>query len=295
MKAFVLAWRISRFLPVTVIRLIAGLAGYLAWLLRADAVVRLEANLHRVTGLEGRAMRRLSRRAMSSAARYYAEALELPRVSGETIDARVRMVDSTGASAAITDDARVIIALSHSGNWDLIGAYASRHLAKVTAVAEVLKPRKAFEEFVAYREKLGMRILGHEGSATFRELIRITKTHGGVIALVADRDISGAGIPVTMWGHGVKVAAGPAALAIATDSQLVPLMVHYERLRGAARRKARSRWGSVMVFGPMITVPDGARREHVGEMTQAWVSFMADQIARHPEDWHMLQRFGWVS
>src|SRR5690606_10374140 len=128
-----------------------------------------------------------------------------------------------------------------------------RNLATVRTVAEVLEPRKVFDEFVAFREALGMTVLGHEGSSTFRQLIRIAKNDGGVIALLADRDLSGDGVQVEMWGHRVRVAPGPAALALATDTDLYPLSAHYERLHGARRRAARSKWGSVMVFGPKVT------------------------------------------
>jgi KDO2-lipid IV(A) lauroyltransferase len=232
---------------------------------------------------------------MASAARYYAELFELPRMSREVIDARARTVDMDGARELIERDGRIITALSHSGNWDLTGAFACRHLAAGTAVAEVLEPRAAFEQFVAIREGLGMTILGSEGSSTFRRLITMTRDKGGVIALVADRDMSGSGVPVQMWGHGAKVAAGPAALAVATRTAVVPVMVHYERLSGQRRRRARSRWGIVLTFGTPIEVRADAGREQVGEITARWVEFMEAQIAAHPEDWHMLQRFGWTS
>jgi KDO2-lipid IV(A) lauroyltransferase len=232
---------------------------------------------------------------MGSAARYYAEILELPRVSGDTIDARVRFANPEAVREALRTHGHTVVALSHSGNWDLIGAYACRHLAPVTSVAEILRPRSVFDEFVAFREKLGMTIVGHEGSTTFRELIRLAKSQGGVIALVADRDMSGSGLPVTMWGHEVKVAAGPAALAVSTSSTLFGVMIHYERLRGARRRQARSRWGIVATFSEPILAPEGSTRDQVTSMTDSWVGFIEDAIAQHPQDWHMLQRFGWVS
>lgn len=295
MTGLVLALKVVRWLPLWVIRGIAATLAWVAWLARAKAARRLEGNLERVTGLEGRRLRALTRRGMASAARYYAELFELPRLSGKAIDARVRAVDDHIPRAVLERDGRMIAALSHSGNWDLTGAWSCRNLASVTAVAEVLEPRAAFEEFVRLREDLGMTILGHEGSQTFRHLIRATRDSGGVIALVADRDLSGTGIEATMWGHGVRVAPGPASLAVATGSTLVPAMVHYERLTGRRRRMARSRWGIVITFGPALAPPADASRADVSEVTEAWVQFLATQIAAHPEDWHMLQRFGWTS
>ncbi|WP_296667782.1 phosphatidylinositol mannoside acyltransferase [Demequina sp.] len=294
MNGLLLAFRASRYVPVSLIRAGAWTGTMVQWSRRAKPARRLEDNLHRVTGLEGDELRALSRRGMASAARYYAETFELSRLTGPVIDARVRMVNADAVIARIAKDGRIVIALSHSGNWDIVGAYACRHLAPVVSVAEVLKPRELFDEFVALREAVGMRILGHEGGSTFRELIRIARTDGGLLCLVADRDLSGSGVEVEMFGHGVKVAPGPAALAAATGTGLVPVMVHYERLRGRARRAARSKWGIVMTFGEIVEPADAPADDRIGHLTRAWVQFMGEAISRHPEDWHMLQRFGWT-
>ena len=106
--------------------------------------------------------------------------------------------------------------------------------------------------------------------------------------------MTGRGVEVTMWGHGVRVAPGPAALAIAGKSPLLPLMVHYERLRGPRRRAARSKWGTVMSFGPVLDTASYTGEAAVDRLTQEWAAWIADAIAAHPQDWHMLQRFGWI-
>ncbi|WP_062386983.1 phosphatidylinositol mannoside acyltransferase [Demequina iriomotensis] len=294
MNGLLFAFRASRYAPRSLTRALMW-AGFTAqWARHAKPARRLEDNLHRVTGLEGRELRALSRRGMASAARYYAETFELGRMTGATIDARVRVEDPHGAVARIQGDGRAVLALSHSGNWDLVGAYACRHILGVVSVAEVLKPREVFDEFVALREKVGMRILGHEGGSTFRELIRIGKRDGGLICLLADRDLSGTGLEVDMWGHGVKVAPGPAALSAAIGAALIPVHVHYERLHGRGRWAARSRWGVVLRFGAILEPDDAPAESRVEHLTRGWVQFMGEAIEDHPEDWHMLQRFGWT-
>lgn len=294
MNAFLVAWRTSRYLPAPAIRGLAWSGASLAWFLRGKSVTRLEINLHKVTGLEGRALRKLSRRGMISTGAYYAEVLELPRMSGEAIDARVRMENAEVIEGALGEAGVVVAPLSHSGNWDLIGAYGGRNIGHVTSVAEVLKPKEVFDEFVAFREGLGMTIYGHDGSTTFRKLVADAKRKTGILALVADRDLSGSGISVRMWGHDARVAPGPAALAVAAGAPLVPVMIYSEKLTGARRKAAKSRTGKVMVFGPVTRVPDVPKQEAIQSMTESWVAFMSTQIAAHPEDWHMLQRFGWI-
>ena len=48
------------------------------------------------------------------------------------------------------------LALGHIGNWDLAGAWATRAVAPVTTVAERLEPEELFQEFVAFRESIGL-------------------------------------------------------------------------------------------------------------------------------------------
>lgn len=295
MTLFLMAWRASARMPTPVVRGLAASGAWCAWVLRPRPVRRLEDNLHRVTGVQGRPLRRLTRRSLASTARYYAEVMEMPRMTPEMINARVRIEGGDGPRHAIDAGGTFVVALSHSGNWDLTGAYACLNYAPVTSVAEILEPREVFDQFVALREQVGMTILGHEGSGTFRALISRARSQGGVLALVADRDMSGSGIEVQMWDRGVRVAPGPAALALATGAPLFSLMVRYERLTGQRRRLARSRWGIVLEFSPEISVPDGDKTARVAAMTQAWADWMAAGIARTPEDWHMMQPMAWTS
>ncbi|WP_297084531.1 phosphatidylinositol mannoside acyltransferase [uncultured Demequina sp.] len=294
MNAFLTAWRVAPRVPLPVLRGACSAFAWAAWARQGRVAKRLEDNLHRVTGFEGRRLRRLSRRAFASTARYYSEVFEMERMTPEQFDARLRIEDITVAHGALNSGSAAVGVLSHSGNWDIVGGYAARHIIPVVAVAEILKPRQVFDEFVAMRESVGMTILGHEGGATFRKLLRIAAGERALLCLVADRDISGSGIEVDMWGQRVKVAPGPAAVCGATGVPLVPIMSYYERLHGARRRAAGSKWGVVLQFGEPLDPADFPKETRVQELSQAWATWMAARIKERPQDWHMLQRFGWV-
>ena len=295
MNSLLVAMRVARYTPRSVMRTGAWVGANVGYLRNTKARRRLEGNLALVTGLDGKPLARLTRRGMVSAGRYYAEVLELPRMTPAQIRARVRMENEDRPLSCIDDHNGAVVVLSHSGNWDLVGAKSVLELGPVSAVAEVLKPPEVFTQFVALRERVGIRIYGHSDSGTFRGLLREAgSAEKRLLALVADRDMTGRGVEVTMWGHGVRVAPGPAALAIAGKSPLLPLMVHYERLRGPRRRAARSKWGTVMSFGPVLDTANYTGEAAVDRLTQEWAAWIADAIAKHPEDWHMLQRFGWI-
>lgn len=287
------AWKYAGKVPGPVLRGAAQLAADVTWLRHGEGVRRLEKNLGRVRpDLDRRALRRLSREGMRSYMRYFTEAFALVGVSREQVDARVRGVHDERARPYLDADKPIIMALGHVGNWDLAGAWATRHLAPVTTVAERLKPEELFQEFVAFRESIGLRIIPLSGGGdVFRDLMRAARGPAQLIPLLADRDLTAKGVEVDLFGHRARVAAGPAALAVSTGAPLFPTLVRYERLTGARRRAAGSPWGVTIEFSEPVEVPQGLpRAEQIRVVTQAWVDAVAEGIHRYPQDWHMLQR-----
>lgn len=263
------------------------------WLVRGGGVRQLEANLARIRpDLTPARVRRLSRHGMRSYFRYFREAFQLPRLTPEQIDARVRVIGVEPIREHLSAGRSVVIAVGHVGNWDLAGAWFARHVGPVTTVAERLEPAEMFEEFLRLREGVGLRIVPFEtDGSTFRILVREAHAGGKVIPLLADRDLGASGVEVLIAGHPARVAAGPAALAGTGSYPLAPAVITYERLHGDRRRRAGSRWGIVIDFLPAIVPPTAVTRgEAVAAMTQGWVSALFDVVAQHPQDWHMLQK-----
>lgn len=291
-RVFLVGWRVASRLPEDVVRGLMLVAADVTWLRRGSGVRRLEANLRRARPAAGRReLRRLSRAGLRHYLRYYAEAFTLGRLTPEQVDARVRVVGVEHVREETDHGRSVVLALGHQGNWDLAGAWATVHLAPVTTVAERLEPPEVFAEFLALRERIGLTIIPLDaGREVFRDLVRAVRAGGTLVPLLADRDLTARGLEVDLFGERARVAAGPAALAVSTGARLVTTTIHHERLRGARRRAAGSRWGIVLTFSPPVPVPDGPRARQVEQMTQAWVDQLAGGIAADPTHWHMLQR-----
>ncbi|MCV2394522.1 phosphatidylinositol mannoside acyltransferase [Actinotalea sp. M2MS4P-6] len=291
-RGMVAAVRLAPRVPETLVRAGATCAADLAWLRRGKGVRRLEANLRRVRpDLDGPTLRAMSRAGMRNYLRYYAEAFTLPARSFEQLDARVRVIGADALHEAIAAGRSVVLALAHQGNWDLAGAWATRAIAPVTTVAERLEPPEVFDAFLALREGIGLRILPLDsGAEVFRELVRVVRAGGGVVPLLADRDLTSGGIEVDLRGRRARGAAGPAARAAPTGAPLFATVLRHERLHGARRRAAGTPWGLVVNFIPVEVPADTPRGELVAVLTQAWVDLLGADIAAHPEHWHMLQR-----
>jgi len=294
-RLYAFAWRVVGRVPDPVVRGFFRLVADAVWLRRGGGVRQLEANLARVRPqARPEEVRRLSLLGMRSYTRYFGEAFALVGAKPEQIDARVRLVDPQEVVGSISQGRMVVMALGHMGNWDLAGAWATRNLGRTVTVAERLKPEALFQEFLRFREGLGLEIipLSGGGGGVFRELVRAARQPtAGLIPLLADRDLTARGVEVELFGERARVAAGPAALAVSTGAPLCAASISYERLTGARRRAAGTAWGVVIEFGRLLTVPqDVPRSERVAVLTQAWVDDLGESIARAPQDWHMLQK-----
>ncbi|MGH3310525.1 MAG: phosphatidylinositol mannoside acyltransferase [Streptomyces sp.] len=255
------------------------------WRRRGKGVRQLEANLARVVpDASPERLAQLSRAGMRSYLRYWMESFRLPSWSEQRVRGGVRITDLHHLTDGIASDRGVILALPHLANWDLAGAYVTTELkTPFTTVVERLKPESLFDRFVAYRESLGMEVLPHAGGAAFGTLARRLRA-GGLVCLVADRDLSASGIEVGFFGERARMPAGPAMLAQQTGALLLPVTLWYDETPVLKGR----------VY-PAVDVPaDGTRGEKAAVMTQAVADAFADGIAEHPEDWHMLQRL-WLS
>jgi len=287
--AYSAGWRLVRLLPERVAYLLFSVAAQFTWLRQGHGARQLEANLSRVVP-EASPMRlkALARKGLHSYLRYYCDAFRLTDWSAERILATCRAEGDDPVRAALAEGRGVVMALSHSGNWDHAGAWSTLALAPVTTVAERLRPEEVYRRFLTVRQQLGMEILPLTGggSDVFGLLVRRLRK-GGFVPLLADRDLSATGVPVTLFGETARIAAGPASLALVTSAALHPVSIRYERLPAGAP----ARWGTVVHFHPEVVPPEeGGRTEKVAAMTQACADALAAGIAAHPQDWHMLQR-----
>ena len=294
-RLMVVAWRVVPRLPRGLVRGLFDVIAVVAHALRISGVRQLERNLARLTGITAiPELRRLSRDAMRSYMRYYCEAFQLPGMSEAEVDARVRSTGYERYTELVARGGTAVLALGHAGNWDLAGAWANRHIGQVITVAERLQPPELFDAFVGFREALGMVIVPlDKGTGVFRRLLKESR-RPGLVPLLADRDLSSTGVDVQVGDHQVRVAPGPAALALARDIPVMPVLIHYERLTGLRRRAARSPWGIHIHFLPEVVVPPAGpgvtNADRVAQMTREWFTAYARGLAQFPQDWHMLQK-----
>lgn len=280
-----LGWSTVKKLPEPAAAALGRSIADIAWKRRGKSVLRLESNLARVVpDASPERLAELSKAGMRSYMRYWMESFRLPTWSVERVEENVQIKGAQLLKDGLAAGRGVVLALPHLANWDLAGVWATRILdIPFTTVAERLKPETLYDRFVAYRESLGMEVLPHSGGAAFGTLARRLRS-GGLVCLVADRDLSASGVEVKYFGETARMPAGPALLAQQTGALLMPVTLWYDE---APLMRGR--------IHPPVEVPEtGTRAEKTSSMTQALADAYATGITEHPEDWHMLQRL-WLS
>jgi len=279
-------WSLVRRMPGCVAYQVFDVMADVAWVRRGKGVERMRSNYATVRPeLTPTELDALVRAGMRSYLRYWCDSFRLPDHSVDDLIHGVRVVGVDAVRGHLKSGRSVVVFLGHLGNWDIAGAWSTTELAPVTTVAERLKPEELFDEFVAFREGLGMRIIPLTGgSDVFRELTQACRS-GALIALLADRDLTNGGIEVDFCGERARMAVGPAALALNAGAALFPGMVHYER------QPAGHGWRTVVTFhDPVVPPVQGTSREKIRAMTQACADVLSQAVREHTHDWHMMQR-----
>ena len=273
------AWRLSRWLPVSVMAFIIKRVTPVALRRGAIPVEHLKRNLAAVLGeLPAEQMDALVHTNVRSYARYWREVFELSRPRGLRLLRQVVVHHADVLRQAAARGHGVVLALPHMANWDLAGAWAAQHY-RVTTVAEQVSPRQLYERFCTMREGVGMRVIPLGSGLETLTLLRQTLEAQQVVALVADRVVTGAaGVPVRFADEQAVLPAGPATLAYQTGAALVPVDLHYVDQQ------------MHVCFLPPVSVDQGRpRREEVARVTQVLADVFVDVVRAHPQDWRALQ------
>ncbi|HEV2635028.1 MAG TPA: phosphatidylinositol mannoside acyltransferase [Actinocrinis sp.] len=284
-RLYATGWAVVKRLPErTAYRLFERIADRM-WKKQGRSVLQLEQNLARVLGpgATEQQVREVSRQSLRNYLRYWCETFRLENWDHERRATDFHPQNTEYLKELVATGRGVILALPHMANWDSAGAWLTTFEPGFTTVAERLKPEKLFQRFLDFRESLGFEVLPLTGGS--RTLLKLAKRlrAGGVVCLVADRDLTAGGVPVDFFGEAATFPSGSASLALSTGAALVPVTLWFEDK------------GQTACFHPEVVPPiEGTRDQKLAAMTRAVAATFEKGIGEHPADWHMLQRF-WLA
>jgi KDO2-lipid IV(A) lauroyltransferase len=263
-------------LPERAMRAAGAGLGRIAWYLAPGRRRLVQRHLRRILGSDT-AVEKRSKAMFASYGRYWAEVFWLRpnRIAG--LVAKSTVLNEEALHSAIDRGKGLLLILPHMGNWEVAGAVA-RHLGvPVLSAAENLPNPLITQWFLDVRRMAGIDIVltGRGARATGALIDRLES--GKTVALLADRDVTGRGIPVTFFGEETTMPAGPIALAVRTGAPVLVVGSYFEDGPGHL----------YVVSDPLAIPESGSREERVAAGAQLLAAALEERIRRKPEDWHL--------
>ena len=267
-------------LPETAGRRLFGTGGRIAHARLHGVRGTVAANQARVLGArpDDERVELATREAFELYARFWYDAFRIRSMPLGEFNRRTTIVDVENVDRALEAGRGVVCALPHMGNWDVAGHWFGANGYRISAVAEELRPPRLYDLFRRHREELGMRIIGLTKDGHVGQQLKQLLSENWMVALVADRDLSGRGIDVEMFGARRSVPAGPALLSLTSGAPLLVCPV-YTRPDG---------W-EVRIGEPLEIERTGSMRQDVAALSRLMAERFERAIAAEPTDWHMFQ------
>lgn len=231
---------------------------------RGDAIYRRAAT-------DPKTLESLVRAAFRYHAQYNVELLWAPRFTASFVKERLFVERPEEVEAWLSKRRALIVIGMHLGAIELPGFYAVSLLGSIVTPMETVKNARFQRYLFSSRATIGVQIVSLEDAG--REIVAAIRRNEPV-GLVADRDLSGAGLDVELFGARTKIPAGPAFLAVETGA---PVYMSAVRRTGPGRYRGGLR---------EVPVPEGAnRRERIRAMAREEARLFESFIMEAPEQW----------
>ncbi|MGZ8438828.1 MAG: lysophospholipid acyltransferase family protein [Candidatus Limnocylindrales bacterium] len=225
----------------------------------------------RVAADDPQSLERLVRAAFRHSARYYLEVARTPCLTAQEIERRLVVETPEVVAEAFGSGRPVIFVGLHFGAIELPALFLASRVGGAVAPMETVADKALQDFFVRTRGAAGVRIVGLREAR--RELLAALRD-GIPVGLVGDRDLTGGGLPIPLFGAPANLPLGPAMLAVESGAPLYVVGV---------RRTGRTRYRGGLEAVP---VPEeGTRRERVTSAMTALAAAFERTVATAPEQW----------
>jgi KDO2-lipid IV(A) lauroyltransferase len=280
------SWLACR-LPERPLYALAELLGELWYRLTPGRAAQARRNLRRVVGAlaetgrgspavraaatDPRALERLVRSAYRHAARYYVEVARNPSVTPAFVDERLGLDTPELIAEAVVPGKAVLFVGLHFGSVELAVIFLAFRVGETVTPMETIDDAGLQAYFERTRGVAGIRLVGlREARRALSDALR----NGIPVGLVGDRDLTGGGTEIPLFGHPALMPMGPAMLAVETGVPTYAMTV---------RRAGEGRFRGKIV--PIEVPAEGTRRERVTTTMTRLAAAFEELIADAPDQW----------
>lgn len=225
----------------------------------------------RAAATDPRALEQLVRRAFRHHARYYLEVARTPAVRASDLDDVLALETPETIGAAFTPGRPVIFLGLHFGSIEIPALFLASRVGGAVAPMETLDDPALQAWFVRTRGAAGVRIVGLREA---RRALLAALRDGTSVGLVGDRDLTGGGLAIPLFGAPAMLPLGPAMLAVEAEAPLYAVGV---------RRSGPGRYRGRVLEVPIPT--GGTRRDRVTAAMPAIAEAFERIIEDAPDQW----------
>ncbi len=226
---------------------------------------------NRAAASDPRALEALVRSAFRNHAHYSMELARAPKFTRSWVGERLVVENPEEVEACLVPGKALILIGLHFGAIEVPGIYALQHMGKIVSPMETVANARVQRYLFSTRDTIGIRIVTLEEAGV--ELLAALRRNEAV-GLVADRNLTGNGLEVEMFGSPTKIPAGPILLNAETGAPMYVCAVH---------RVGPGRYcGGLKQFQPAV---GASRRERSRDLLRQEARLFEQFIVEAPEQW----------
>lgn len=169
----------------------------------------------------------------------------------------------------------IVLATSHSGNWELEGGALAHHGIPLVAVAKQQTSRGMDRFINEYRTLMGMHVTYNKGVREMYEMLG----QGWAIGLLSDQDPAlKDGMVIDFFGRPTNCVVGAATMARFKNVPIFMVQIH----------KETDGHHTLWISEPVRVEKTKDKKEDIRRITQQLNKMLEDYIRRYPEDWFWL-------
>ncbi len=208
---------------------------------------------------------------------YLVDFFRYSKLNKDFIKKYVRIEGRENLDKALAEGKGVIVLTGHLGNYELAGAVLSLLGYPLSVVALSHEDKRINRFFDNQRQRVGMKVI--PTGTTIRSCFSALK-QGDMLALLGDRDFSGAGVKLKILSKYAYFPRGIAFFALKTKAPIIPIFL--------VRKDKRSYH---LVCEKPITY-DKEQQDEVAIIKKCNV-VLERYIKEYPQQWYMFQKW-WV-
>lgn len=258
---------------------IAPVVGRVAWTIRPGMRRTIVRNLLPLCGGDEVRARRHGVEVIQNVARYYVDIASLPYRAMESFERDHLQIVNGERLDILKRAGPAIIVSSHNGNPELALQALTFRGRPFVALVEELEPPAFSAYMLRIRSSAGgtFRVANLGGLRDCYEALLA----GGLVAMVADRDLQRNGVPVQLFGRRVCIGRGPWELARRTGSVILPMF--------AVRTTFENML--VTVEEPFYVARTADAGADIAAAAQHWATLLEAFLPRCPGQWTVLEDF----